>query len=534
MARGSAQGSLGVRNPQARVKSIIRGAQVSKVIFTVIIGLATAFTFSQYFAARTPETLVSGVTFSLAITLAYLVLYSLQVMPSFSGGLPYAFLSTLPVDKNGLSLITLFSVIRTFDTVALVAVGAQVTMVAFLTSSVFATVAILLAALANSVFGIAISVWLSGVFQRNISRGGRGTGAAVARFVFLVSWGLAAASLGFLFNLITYAIPVLDSAISGALSSTGIPILISLVHPFSAGLVVASIVFPSFSSISGALGLASFLSFLSLAAYILLAVVAAKKTLEAVNRVAMGQPANIVRQKATDFLLKLRRPIPAYVVKDVRVSSKSPSTAFIYALPVLETLIIVLTIPGGSSLHAYSILTATGLGCLFTLISASILLNTEGTGLDYTMSLPLNARVMVLAKSTISTVAYLPVPAAVGMLLIVERPAVLWLGVIPLIELAAVSAATSAELSFFIQSYKRSGGRHTSRGIETRGLNLMSAGDLVRLAGALVVAGLMAIGPLMAYAVAYFVSLSHTLAIGFLGVVAIAEFIGVQFLLRRT
>jgi hypothetical protein len=200
----------------------------------------------------------------------------------------------------------------------------------------------------------------------------------------------------------------------------------------------------------------------------------------------------------------------------------------------LETLVIVLTIPGGSSLRAYSILTATGLGCLFTLISASILLNTEGSGLDYTMSLPLNARVMVLAKSTISSLAYLPVPAAIGVLLLVERPSVLWLGVIPLLELLAVSAATSAELSFFIQGYKKSGGRQTSRGIETRGLNLMSPGDLVRLAVALVVAGITAVGPLLAYAVMYFVSLNHALAVESMAVVALSEFIAVQVLLRST
>jgi predicted permease len=473
------------------------------------------------------------VTLSLAVALAYLVLYSLQVLPSFSGTSTYSYLSTLPLSRGEVSLLTLLSVLRTFDSVALAAMASEVAMVAYLTESALATLAVALAVVANAVFGVAIAVWLSGVFQRNISRGGRGKGAAIARFAFLVSWGLAAASLGFLFNFVSDAVPTLNSAFTGTLASTAVPLVFSLIHPFSAGLLVAFLAFPSFSTASSVLGAASVLSFVSLAAYVGLAVLAARKTLSAVNRVAMGEGATVVRQRAKEFLLRLRNPIPAYMLKDVRVSSKSPSTAFIYAMPVLETLIIAATLTGVNSLRAYSVITGTSLGCLFTLISASVLLNTEGSGLDYTLSLPLNARVIVLAKSAIATVAYLPVPVAVGLLLL-GRPDSIWLVLIPAIETVAISAATSAELSFFIQSYRKSGGRHTSRGIETRGLNLMSAGDLLRLAGALIVAGVLVIAPLGTYAGAYALTFDHGASLLAMALVSMGEFGAVQAYLRMT
>jgi predicted permease len=534
MTRGSSRGGFGyASNPAARVKSIMRGALVSKAIFTIFIGAGTVFTFSQFIVDRTAANLVGGVTFSLAITLAYLVLYSLQVLPSFSSAEPYALLSTLPLADRDLSLVTIMSVIRTFDTIAVVAMGGQVAMVAVLTGSALAAVLMAVASVANAVFGVAVSVWLSGVFQKNITRGGRGKGAAIARFVFLISWGLAAASLGFIFNLVGYAVPVLDSAVSGAIASTAIPIAFSLVHPFSAGLAIASVVFPSFPALTPTLGLASELSFVALAGYVALSIFAARRTLTIAAVVARGPAVPVVRQRATEFLLRLRKPIPAYIIKDVRVSSKNPSSAFIYALPVLETLVIVLTVSGAKYLRALSIMSSTALGCVFTLISASILLNTEGSGLDYTLSLPLSARVMVLAKSAIATVAYLPVPAAIWLLLLMGGSSAPWLYAIPVVEIAAVSAATSAELSFFIQGYRKAGGRNTSSGIETRGLNLMSAGDLARFFAALLVAGGLVAGPIVAYTAAYVASLDHVLAVGSMALVALAELALVQLYLRK-
>lgn len=534
MSRGSARGGPGfARDPATRVRGILRGALVSKGVFTLFIGVGVVLSFSQYYQHRVPEALVGGVAFGLALSLAYLVLYSLQVLPSFSGAEPYSLLSTLPLSEYDLSLVTVLSVVRTFDWIVAVSVAAQVGVVAYLTTSALAAAAMLLASAANAVFGVVISLWLTGLFRRNIMRGGRGKVAGVGRFVFLISWGLAAASLGFLFNLVTYAVPVVESAVSGALATSVLPIVLSVIYPFSAAMAVASAVYPSFRSLSTQLGLASPLSLVALAAYLLLAVAGARSALRTALSVVHGPVAVTVRERAKEFILRLRAPTPAYVVKDVRVSSKNPSTALIYALPVLEAIVIGLTLTGTGKLRASSVITSTVLGCFFTLVSASILLNTEGSGLDYTLSLPLNARVIVLAKSLIATVAYLPVPVAIAILLCLGRPTTPWLYVIPVLETVAISAATSAELSFFIQGYAKRGIRQTSRSVETRGMSLMSPSDLLRLFVALVVAGGLVLGPLAAYGAAYVVLRSHAAAVGSMAVASLAEFSAVHVLVWR-
>ena len=532
MTRGS-MGGLGFGSPARRVKSITRGALVGKVIITAFISLGAIFAFYQFAVSRTAAALVTGVTLSLAISLGYTVLYSLQVLPSFSGAGPYALLSTLPLGRKDLSQLALLSVIRTFDSMIVAAIVVQVAVVAYLTASPLATVAMALASLANSIFGVTISLGLAGLFQRNITGGGRGKKAAVSRFLFLISWGLAAASFGFVFSLIQYVFPALESAISGSLSTTSIPILFSVLHPFSAGLTMASLVFPTLASVSPTLGLATTLSFVAMAGYLLLAYFAGRKALSITERVSQQQAATIVRQRATEFLLRLRRPVMAYVVKDARIASKNPSTAFVFALPVLETVIVTFILSQAAALGPTAVLGATSLGCFFALISASILLNTEGSGLDYTFSLPLNARLIILAKSVISTAAYLPVPAAIGVLVAFVQPSALWLVAIPAIQILAVSAASSAELGFFIRSYRKKGGSQTSRGVQTRGLNLMSAGDLARLFGALIVAGGIALGPLGVYAVILFAVQSDSLALGSQALAALVELAAVQLYLRR-
>ena len=534
MTRGTARGGFGrARSPAAQVKSALRGALLSKGLFAVFISVATLYAYAQYITNPSPEALVAGVSFSLALSLAYVVLYSLQVLPSFSGGEPYALLSTLPLDTGDLSLVSVLSVVRVFDWIIAASVAAQVAVVAYATSSAPAAAVMLLVSVANTVFGVAISLWLSGVFYWNMTRGGRGKGAAIARFVFLVSWGLAAVSIGFLFNVVSYAEPLLNSVLAGGLADYGAPFLFALVHPFSEALVIVSLVYPAFGIATSSLGGASALSFVMLAVYSLLAYLAAKRSLSTVTSVLRGPLFLAARRRATDFLLKLRHPIAAYILKDFRIASKNPATAFIFGFPVFEVLIVGLSLSGFSTVRATSVLSSTTVGCFFTLIVAAALLNTEASALEYTLSLPLGARIIVLAKSAIATVAYLPVPAAIAVFLILSRTQSPLLFLVPLLEIAAVSAATSTELSFFIHSY-RAGGGATSGGIETRGMSLMSGSSLLRLIGALVVSGMLALAPLLAYGGVYLLTFSHEAAVGAMAALATGEFGAVQLYLRRS
>ena len=78
----------------------------------------------------------------------------------------------------------------------------------------------------------------------------------------------------------------------------------------------------------------------------------------------------MVRHAASEFRLKIRSQIFAYIVKDMRVASKTPSAALIFALPIFEVLIIGLNTSAFSSFRASSVLGVTVLGCFFTLFAS--------------------------------------------------------------------------------------------------------------------------------------------------------------------
>jgi Membrane protein of 12 TMs len=530
MTRGNRGSITSSRSPEAVVKSVRRSSMVSKLIFTGVIIFGVAISFYRYEAAPSPATLLGAVSISLAISLAYMVVYSLQVLPSFSSAEPFSVLSSLPLGASDLSLVTLMSIVRTFDLVAVASVAVEVGAVAYLTASVAATGVMLFASVANLAFGVAASLWLSSLFYRNANRGGRGARAAIGRVLFLVTWGIAVLSISFLFSVASYALPFVVSAVGGALSASGAPILLALVHPFNAGMVVAAAVYPSSFGASSALGLASVLSIVVFVGYLLLAVFAGRLTLRFAYAVARGPVASVAHRRVTEFLLKIRGPVAAYIVKDVRVSTKSPSTAFIYAMPLFMAVVVRESFNGSGVPGEFAVVFATLLGCFFTMFSASVLLNTEGSGMDYTLSLPLTARVMVLAKSSIATASYLPVPLVIAVLLALGGPTSVWVYLVPFVEIAAVSAATSAELSFFIQSYKESG--QTSGRIQTGRMSLMSGGNIVRLAVAFIVGSALVAMPVVVYAIGYFGGLSDPASLATMTLVAGVEFIGVQAYLR--
>jgi hypothetical protein len=530
------------RDPRRQVTQIIRGARINKVVFALLIGGFSAGPFIQYAMDKTPVTLATSAALSLAITFAYTILYSLQVLPGFSGGESFILLSTMPLDDHDFSMITMLSFLRTFDYVILASVIGQVVGVAFVTSSAAAAALMVLASVINMVFGIAVALWLSRAFYRNITRGGRSIGASISRLLFTLTWGLAAASAGFMFYIVNILLPVIRDMLSSGLSHSSTAIVLSLLHPFSISLVLADTVFTqSLSSFSAGLPGGPTLVFSAVVFYCLLAVLATRRTLGVIMDVAHSQNVGAVRRTAKEFLIRVRGPISAYVRKDLRVASKLPQTASVFALPVIEIVVIGLSTGSLSFLRATSVLSATLLGCFFTLFSSGVLLSTEGTGLDYTMSLPLAPSVIISAKSAVATATYLPVPIAIAALLLFRGTTSGILTLIPFIQIMAVSAATTAQLSFFIRGYRKREGaaggvmkKSRSRGaLQSSGFSLMSGGDLIKMAEALVVAGVIILAPMVVYALAFFAFGGHLLPLGCMALAAGAEFVGMQALVRR-
>jgi len=535
LSGASATTATGAKDPKAQVKAVIKNAKISKIVFTIFLCIGMVIPFAEFGINHSPISLVGAVTLSLLISFAYLMLYSLQILPSFAGAEPYSLLLTLPLTTRDFSTVTLLSFVRTFDYLAIGSILVPVVTTGILTGSAAASVVMLGASIVNVIFAVMVGLWFSSLFYRNITRGGRSRGAMISRTLFLISWGFAAMSTGFVYQLATYTLPYVNQLISGNLSQAG-GALIAALHPFTFGVAIASLAFPKFLPISYPISntaLFALVSYVAAACYVGLAYVAVRRTTRTISNITHGLGPSIIRVAAKEFTLKLRRPLSAYLMKDIRIASKNPSMAFLFALPVFETVIIAMSISGARMVGILDVASMTMMGSLFTLLASSMLLNTERTGLDYTMSLPLGPSVIINAKSLISTLIYLPVPVVVLLIELIKGGTVGISALFPFVEILAISAATTAEVAVFITARSGSTGvMKGSKSLAPAGFNIMSGENLGRTFKAIAIALFIVAAP-----VAFFFGLAaygEITSILAMTLVAMAELIIVQVIVRLT
>jgi predicted permease len=198
--------------------------------------------------------------------------------------------------------------------------------------------------------------------------------------------------------------------------------------------------------------------------------------------------------------------LSGYVLKDLKISSRNPATAFFFALPVLETVIVSFMIANFEVLRASTLLVSTFMGGIFVLLMPLALLNAEGTGLEYTKTLPLNVNRIITSKTLISTLTYVPVPFVLLVMAFLKPLSSPLTLLIPFFVILAVASASIFEIQLFLNCV-------------TNGKIAAIIHDLKKL-----VIGITTLTiPLAAYALVYLVSSSHLFAVLALGTASASE-----------
>ena len=487
----------------------LRIARFDKLIVAVFNVLASAIPFMSLILGSSTFGLTSAVSLSLAVTFGFTVLYAVQTLQSFVSAESSALLSTLPLPKKDFSLITLFSFARSVDYMILGSISSQVILVAYLTGSPLVASLMLGASIMNAVFAVAIALWFSRLFYRNLLRGGRSKSNTVLRLMFILMWGTLLVGVGFLFSVPWYIVPNLESTL---LSLDNISnFLICILYPFSAGITIANMVNST----------ATFYTVLTtsvaMAVYVVLAGVAVRWTLETVKRTSQGSGVRVERVPTKDFSVKTRSPLFGYILKDLKVSSRNPATAFFFALPVLETAIVALLITNFEVLRASTILVATATGAIFTLFMPLALLSAEGQGLEYAKTLPVNAAKIVTSKTIIATATYAPVPLTLLCMALLKHLTSPLAILIPFITGLAISSACVVEIKLFLRSV-------------AKGRIAALVNDLEKLVAGVSITSV----PSLVYSAVYLLSLDHTLAILSMSGIALTQLAIAVHLLRQS
>ncbi|HUK79190.1 MAG TPA: hypothetical protein VLU91_00830 [Nitrososphaerales archaeon] len=505
-------GSFGRGSSEAQgrddlVRRALRIARFDKLIITAFVIAAAGAPFLPQ-ALGAPYGISASVTMSLAVSFALIVLYGVQTLSSFVGSGPSPVLSTLPLMREDVSLVNLLSFVRTSDYLVVGSVACEVFFVSVVTGSALSGLFMLLAGCVNSVMGVGAALWLSSVFYRNILGSKQGKRGGALRLALLLAWGVVVLGIGVLFAGAGYLIPLVQGVLATPDALTGS--VLSLVYPFSLGIGVGSTA-QSFAPTS-----VERLALGATVAYILIAIAVSKWSMSSVGSFPESASGATGSERVRDTSVALHAPVTAYALKDLRAASSNLTSAFLFALPAFETLVILLIRAFLPTLGASTILVAMALGGMVSLILPLVLVSTEGIGFDFAKTMPLKMRTIVFSKALIATTVFLPAVAVVYAESLVKPLASPFSIMIPLASVLAVAAASTLEVRLFL-------------GFAPHGRATFALQEFARMAAG---AGLVLL-PATIYATAYILSFSHVLATGAMFAVASAELLAVTEFVRR-
>ena len=490
------------------VRRALRIARFDKLVVAAFVVVAAGAPFLPR-ALGASYGLSASVTLSLAVSFALIVLYGVQTLSSFVTSGPSPVLSTLPLTRDEVSLVDVLSFVRTSDYLVVGSIACQVFFVSLLAGSALSGLFMLVAGIANSVLAVGVALWLSNFFYRNILGAGRGTHAGTVRIVLLLAWGAVVLGIGVLFAGAGYVIPLVQKVLANPDTLTGS--ILSVAYPFSLGITTGSISHGFASSAMEELALGS------TAGYLLIAVGVSRWSVGSVMSIPEGGSIAGGGGSIHDTSVTSRGPMAAYVMKDLRAASVNLPSAFLFALPTFETLVILLIRAFLPTLGASTLLVALTLGGLFALVLPLVLVGSEGTGFDFAKTMPLRMRTIVLAKGSIATLAFVPAIAVVFVEALFKPLSVAFSAFIPLASIAAVAAASLLEIRLFL-------------GFASRGRAAFALQEFARMAAG---AGVVIL-PAAVYTVAYIVTFDHALATAAMVAVAFTELGGIVGYVRRT
>lgn len=494
-------------------------ANVNKLVFAAFTAAGAAFPFILYAygigsTCLTPgacgslaPTLPAAVALSVMLVFGYVVLYAVQVLPSFVTSGAFAPMEPLPLPTQDGSLVAALTLLRTMDLVVAVGIAVQVSAAVFVTGSLLAGAVVLASSSIGILLAVFVALRLTRFFGSRVAGSGRTRWGGVGRIFLFAFWGLSVMSAVFLFDIASFAGPVL----SGPLSHPGSPegLLLVLLLPFSAGFLSATAVGAQFGSAPLAAALLGVLGATVLAA------LAFRRVASIVGEIASARPEAGGGAWSGDMSMRVRGQVQSYVLKDLRVASRNPATGFLFALPVFETIAVVLPVLSVPVVKVSDILIGAQVGAGFALFTAFLLVSVEDAGIERGTALPINEGVRTLSKSLVSVMTYLPVPIVLGFAL-ATKATTFGAGLfIPAVESLSVFAACVVEVRVLkrLADAGRSGAERFFLGL--------GAGLLVLVACALV------------YVATFSLTGAHWTAFGTLSGACLATFVGAVWLLRR-
>src|SRR5579884_1123808 len=428
--------SDGKSSNEKMIRRVIRSAAGNKIIVALIIAVASFISFIQSEYQYTTLSILIGSSLSLLMIFGYTLLYEIQFLPSMLDEQPTEVLYSLPIYNSDISYILTLAFIRAMDFIIIVDIAVPSLLVLILTHSLLASFIEMIGTITSIALATGLAIYLSKIFYKITSQEKKSKAESIVRLTFTIVWGALVMSLGLLYNYNTYLTPGLEKIITEG-SVTSILFLSSIPSFSFSFLILSTLGSKSYIASYAATGFSAF--YVGLSVLVILWSLSTIGTFNNLHR-------NTNREAPRDLKLVLRGQTVGYAIKDFRIASRNPTTAFLLAAPVLEAAIVLFPLITANVIGTITVLVGTAIGGIFTCFVVVGLLTAEGTGIEYTRTLPLSTNTIMHSKAFTATISYIPV-TIIFALLGVLKPAIFGsVSLIPLWELPAVAAAALVEM----------------------------------------------------------------------------------------
>jgi|ADKI01.1.fsa_nt_gi predicted permease len=434
--------SDGKSSNEKMIRRVIRSAVGNKIVVALIIAVASFISFIQSEYQYTTLSILIGSSLSLLMIFGYTLLYEIQFLPSMLDEQPTELLYSLPIYNSDISYILILAFIRAMDFIIIVDIAVPSLLVLILTHSLLASFIEMIGAITSVALATGLAIYLSKIFYQIANREKRSRTESIVRLMFTVVWGALVMSLALLYNYNTYLTPSLEKIITE--SSMSSILILSSIPSFSFSFLISS-------TLGGKSYVASYAAIGFSALYVGLSVLVilwSLRTIATFNN--LHHDTN--RKTPRDLKLVLRGQTVGYSIKDFRIASRNPTTAFLLAAPVLEAAIVLFPLITANVVGTITVLVGTVIGGIFTCFVVIGLLTAEGTGIEYTRTLPLSTNKIMHSKAFTATISYIPVPVIFALLGVIKPAIFNFISLIPLWELPAVAAAALVEMMIIVKS----------------------------------------------------------------------------------
>ena len=281
--------------------------------------MASFISFTQFEYQHTVFSILIGSSLSLLMIFGYTLLYEIQFLPSMLDEQPSEVLYSLPISSSDISYILTLAFIRAMDFIIITDIAAPSLLILIFTHSLLASLIEMIGAIVSAALATGLAMYLSRIFYHIINQEKRSRSSSIFRLVFTIMWGVLVMSLALLYNYNTYLTPVLEKIIT---EGNKLSILIPCSIPsFSYSFLISSTLGDKLASYA-AIGFS--VLYVGLSVWIILW---SLRTVASINNIYYVKN----RETTTDLKLVLRSQTIGYSLKDFRIASSNPTTAFLIA-----------------------------------------------------------------------------------------------------------------------------------------------------------------------------------------------------------